>query len=166
MGDLDSSPLPAVDCEEEMTERLREIEQRCENATPGPWESVATRCRESDGCIMSDDRLCSRCRPVGVWGNPSDIGDSGIRKSSGVCFPGSHMSVASDQFKTDAYFIAHAREDIPYLLGVIKEQQFKIDALLKLSNAQGEAMKATMNVLKSNGEHSGDAKPLDGTVQE
>lgn len=59
------------------------------------------------------------------------------------------------------------KEDIPYLLGVIKEQQFKLKQMelnhnVEMMKLQRELNHAHFRELSSNGEHSEDAKPLDG----
>lgn len=104
-----------------MTERLREIEQRCEKATPGCWLAIP------------DNTY------VGVH--------VGIRhESTGLVSP----IPRKDNAYADADFIANAREDIPYLLGVIKEQAEDNELLRDL----------VKELREPNGEHSEDAKPL------
>ena len=115
-----------------MTERLREIEQRCEKATPGPWKASGVDVNTAE----FDYLVCGSCD----------------------YYPFVHWS------DDDAEFVANAREDIPYLLGVIKEQAERIEKFkVWIKELAQDNIRSFM---ESNVEHSEDAKPLDGTVQE
>ena len=75
-------------------ERLREIKERCERATPGPWwvdgdPGYAERSRASLGKIDG----------VLIWGPPGE-------------------TVGGEA--ANAQFVAHAREDVPLLVAEIE----------------------------------------------
>jgi hypothetical protein len=75
----------------QMAERLREIRERCEAAAPGPW-------------IAGGDAVYT-----GV-----ECGDS--------CTLHGHFVFADPDVRlADVAFIAHAREDVPFLLACITE---------------------------------------------
>jgi hypothetical protein len=73
-------------------EELRAIKERCEKATPGPWEWSDGTCDDEDG-----ERHGYRCGPMWV-----DVCDQ-------LAVP-----------VVDAEFIAHAREDVPALLAEVE----------------------------------------------
>jgi 8-oxo-dGTP diphosphatase len=73
-----------------MSDRLEKIREREARATPGPWEEAAWGYRQAG----------ENGKPV-VWAEPNSHGS-----------PGAHV----DHRMGDAEFIAHAREDVPWLL--------------------------------------------------
>lgn len=79
-----------------MNERLEQIQKRVEEATPGPWKPY--------------------CRHVDNLGNDPSFPESG---GLGWEVEGPPEPQLRGQFSSgwDAHFIAHARDDIPYLLG-------------------------------------------------
>ena len=79
-----------------MDERLEEIRSRCEAATPGPWEI----------CLGSGNRVCTGIKADGDNGTVF-IAD---------CLPDYALSTAEKDHRGNMNFIAHAREDIPFLL--------------------------------------------------
>lgn len=79
------------------SERLDEIRRRCEAATPGPWEAIQDW---YDGPLAQV--VC---------------GTSGI-----VCGV-SHKDRLIDEEASIATFIAHARDDIPWLLSQLASEQ-------------------------------------------
>lgn len=83
-------------------DRIAEIRERLEKATPGVWRTV-----EKGNSIPS-----IAVETLAYVGEPS------IKICSGI----------SPKTK-NAEFIAHAHEDIPYLLGVIEQQQADLKAL-------------------------------------
>ena len=74
-----------------MTDRLDEIRSRAEAATPGPWGVFAKR--GGDVCEVLDAHHDQVCR----------------------------MYAYDEDTLADATFIAHAREDIPYLLAEVEQ---------------------------------------------
>ena len=87
-----------------MTDREREIQARCEAATPGPWKVklVTPRKAVRGGC------------------NTLKVVDQ--TTGQGVCVFAT---------KADSEFIAHAREDVPYLQGVIDGLRAELEAMTK-----------------------------------
>ena len=91
-------------------EELKEIEERCNKATPGPWRA----CHEGT-CSCSQIWSQSADVPVaeitrGEWGDP------------GLPYGKIPEKIAEN----NSLFIAHAREDIPKLLSHIKELESQI----------------------------------------
>lgn len=76
-------------------QRLREIEERASRATPGPWEAY------------------------GVGGIHMDGTSDGysLRTARGRRLHSPYMTQA------DADFAAHAREDVPWLLSLLRERE-------------------------------------------
>jgi len=112
-----------------MTDRLREIEQRCEKATRGPWEW------ESFPVVLNE--LGKKEFPEGIelshtWIRTSWVNGQ-MKDKMPIVFstfcPYIEPEHDVDVEEKDADFIAHAREDIPYLLSVIKEQAEEIERL-------------------------------------
>lgn len=90
-----------------MSDRLQEIKERCEKATPGPWELVLGHEDPNDACVHvkgSDNTVCYT-----------------------QCYDCNH--------RADMAFIAHAREDIPYLL----DENDRLRRELERKNAVREA---------------------------
>ena len=91
-------------------EELKEIEERCNKATPGPWRA----CHEG---VCSCSQVWSQSVDVpvaevarGEWGDPG--------------FP--YGEIPEKIAKSNSLFITHAREDIPKLLSYIKELESRI----------------------------------------
>ena len=95
-----------------MTDRLDEIRSRAEAATPGPW-TIEPLDRKYYGTEILDgnaELLFTIWRENESGPSVREIERSGLDGD----FDWSHMELADDY--ADATFIAHAREDIPYLL--------------------------------------------------
>ena len=93
-------------------DRLTEIEERLSRATPGPWEAKRTDRGKCDGIAPSThnhppERGCYAYDDPG-WTNCPASGEI-VTTDSG--YYGPNMD--------DAEFIAHAREDIPWLLDLV-----------------------------------------------
>lgn len=90
--------------------KLSEIRERAERATPGPWCWL--------GCYLMQHCM-SKYNPGNQETNPYatpcgyPIADDGSA--------GGEYSETIDTSGPDAYFIAHSRIDIPYLLAFIEE---------------------------------------------
>ena len=86
-----------------MTDKIDEIRARCEAATPGKWEADYNTPFSTDVTgIMADEGYVI-------------LADGGF----------------DDEYprEEDAEFIAHAREDIPYLIELLAEQDAEIKRL-------------------------------------
>lgn len=86
-------------------ETLREIEERCEAATNGPWE-------ESD--LQPGQVLCDVYGDDGVW--------------ELVCMMWLVEDHMSGSTLANARFVAHAREDVPALLKEVRRLRAERDA--------------------------------------
>ena len=75
--------------------RIAEIRERCEKATPGPWEA-----RWLDDCFIEPK----------------------------ICMIPANGCYDYSKFEENSQFTAHAREDIPYLLGEIESLQAQLAA--------------------------------------
>jgi hypothetical protein len=93
------APLPSPS-------RLAEIRARAEAATPGPWRFMGHE-RHNRGELVSE---------------------SGANVLFGLHCNDSTAELIGDREEQDTAFIAHAREDIPYLLAAMAEAQERIEA--------------------------------------
>jgi hypothetical protein len=82
-----------------MTDRIKEIEERLEKASPGPWSA------RHDGSIISSDRRIAYVQNGGIV------------------------------FIPDAFFIAHAPDDIRYLLAELREWRNSRDGFIAAQEA-------------------------------
>lgn len=80
--------------------RNEEIRERCENATPGPWE-------------VGSDIFVDPNVHIGIY----------QRVENGFVRIARANSDVSENNKHNAKFIAHAREDIPFLLAEVDRLQ-------------------------------------------
>jgi len=83
--------------------RLNEIRARTEKATPGPWERTGTR-GQLIYSILSVDEYDISSVVLDVWGEKVDA---------------------------NAEFIAHAREDIPHLLGDVQSLNIQLECRIE-----------------------------------
>lgn len=93
-----------------MTARLEEIQARCEKASAPPWEQWKDT---TDGIETGFARVEAKARPEGCGGSGPN-----------------HLAYMIHE--EDAAFIAHAREDVPWLL------QQLADASSRLATLEGE----------------------------
>jgi len=114
-------------------EMLAEIRGRVEKATPGPWET-----RIDDGW------------PIGSFatGNSGEDGkDYTVQcvgnRASDLCDSGSTLDA-----KDDAKFIAHSREDLPYLLALVEELQNKLKIAHDIGEVNTKALLSALNELE------------------
>jgi hypothetical protein len=84
--------------------RLREIAERENKATKGPWDP--------------ESGLCSKCDGWHLEG-PQDVGGTGILIQLGG---------GTDQL-SDLSFIAHSRQDVPWLLELIQKQREALEKI-------------------------------------
>lgn len=87
-------------------ERLTAIEERAAKATPGPWERDTRR--KTQYRVYCDDEV-----------------GSGIAD----CESSYALMLCGDDFIANAEFIAHAREDVPYLLGVVADLRSRLSRM-------------------------------------
>jgi hypothetical protein len=85
--------------------RIDEIKKRAEQATPGPWGQWI---EDGDCCVTA----------------PNEKGEQDWLGNVGRAAVG-ELDVAFDFEKEDTSFIAHAREDIPFLLDRIQELEIE-----------------------------------------
>ena len=85
-----------------MSERLEEIRARVEAATPGPWYPQPGYVMRSESGVHPE--VCLMCGPE-------------------------HTGVGSSDAVSDGAFIAHAREDIPYLLDRLERAEARVEEL-------------------------------------
>lgn len=126
-------------------ERLRVIRERLKRATRGPWKVYKTRYTLTElgrKQGFKEDRV-SVVNAIGTeWDHPQLKGpDAIVTTTHGPYYDPQHaVQIGND----DAEFIAHAREDIPYLLSLLDSQQSPAQAeWLPMS----EAPKTTMSIL-------------------
>lgn len=110
--------------------RLREIAERAERAIPGPWCYMATGDKDNSWSLGT-----------AVW--PDDTPVSGFvndqeqerfdeetmegEQATPVDLIAEHYGI--DNTFDEADFIAHAREDVPWLLALLKERDERIETL-------------------------------------
>jgi hypothetical protein len=97
---------------------LDAFEKRCEKATEGPWEWERVPYRRE----LFDD-----CCVEGVEKQLKVAGDDGIE--GWIINPLGEDGVGGKEEDED--FIAHARQDIPDLLTLVREQQKRLEELEK-----------------------------------
>lgn len=98
-------------------DRINAIRIRCEAATPGPWEYFDNG---FDGKIRS---TTARSKYTG--------------KPKTIC--GGEPCEGRIDNCPDAHFIAHAREDIPYLLDLLAEREKEVGRLQSIINSPAVA---------------------------
>jgi hypothetical protein len=128
--------------------RLEEIEARLENTTPGPWESGD---HYSICGVMKQfgEGKCVACSREGapIWEGRRDINGTVMQahvhireihdsfRHGVVHYTGDgdvwHVVIETDEYglmsQADRDFVAHAREDIPYLLAEIAQLSAPLD---------------------------------------
>lgn len=97
-----SSPIP--------DSRITEIRARAEQATPGPWEMHTDR-NYYDGPLVD---VIPAGGGDGLLGGPGHYGFG--------------IGDESPQSIADGAFIAHAREDVPYLLSALEASEARLKA--------------------------------------
>lgn len=95
-----------------MTDRIQEIQARCEAATPGPWEADET------GYDVITKAFSHKDKRTGGYGSEGnficDLNDGEY-----------HEYADKTEQVANAEFIAHAREDMPWLLAQLAELREK-----------------------------------------
>jgi hypothetical protein len=118
----------------EVTDRLREIELRMMPTTPGPWESCG---EERGGCTCGfvngpGDYAQVATVEQGEWGDTypalrikNDFQEGNLSNGSTVELEAYSEKIPygrmpTGEGKANAIFIAHAREDIPWLMTQVR----------------------------------------------
>jgi len=96
---------------------LDQIQKRADAATPGPWKA--------DGETRGD---CV------VWGPNGRFLMNQQAEPHWIEYPGEKRSVSFDVDRRDGEFIAHAREDIPALLAMVREQRAALEQVKVLAD--------------------------------
>ena len=117
---------------DEQMKRVAEIERRANKATCGPWSYSGLLDEDQNKCLgngqCSADELCADKSMPGIGCHDIPVFDT---------YPVILPMVTGDLDEErcdltglyeDFAFIAHSREDIPFLLELVKELQAKIDA--------------------------------------
>lgn len=110
--------------------RLEEIRKRVEAATPGPWEVEDYRC---DGDWRSTGN---------VWARNKGHYHPGTKVCEVNCHSMSSISDPRDigEFEGNSAFIAHARDDIPFLLAELAKLQAENATLRRQVEAVTQAI--------------------------
>lgn len=95
--------------DKEAVEKIAKIKARADAATPGPWSGKI----EPQNYPESDDADL-----------PGFVRDPERRE---ICYIGERYNYTS--YETDLTFIAHAREDVPWLLAELERVTTELDAL-------------------------------------
>ena len=108
----------------EVEQRLREIEERANRATPGPWYAKAT----DDASFMNAMYVSTRPGPFehdnrrGMDPTAPDHDASHVVAITLLQTP-LLADVADAKWDENTEFIAHAREDVPWLLSLLRERE-------------------------------------------
>lgn len=88
--------------------RLGQIRARADAATPGPWTAAAYSDSAGDegSCVL--------------------VGNPGTMEERAIAYAIDYPWTTPDSCEADAAFIAAAREDVPYLLGLLAEKDATI----------------------------------------
>ena len=89
-------------------EQLQAIEERANAATPGPWDNRGDIVKD---IAFEDDVIFYAADSMGPHIESGD------------------WQTAVTQMRTDAAFIAHAREDVPALIAEVRALRSKLDAV-------------------------------------
>jgi|GEM_PF-1330345 len=101
----------------EQEQRLREIEERVIKATPGPWYAHNL----DDDMSMNVFLVATTPEEPDPWWD----GEEEAKKVVAITLLQSPRvaDVADGRWEENAGFIAHAREDVPWLLSLIRERE-------------------------------------------
>ncbi len=115
---------------------LREIQARCEKATTGPWSNGV---RKSQNGLTGDEHMGKVCA--------MRTNEAGLRVGEVVAATWDHrysivyVGLSRQQTIDNAEFIAHARQDIPYLLGEIERLSAALAAVQQESQKEISILK-------------------------
>lgn len=103
---------------DQVEQRLRKIEERVSKASPGPWYMH-----------NPDDDYCANVYLVATTPEEPDPWWDGEEEAGKVVAitllscPKRVACVADERWEENAEFIAHAREDVPWLLTILRERE-------------------------------------------
>jgi len=102
---------------DEVEQRLREIEERASRATPGPWYAH----NPDDDMSMNVFLVATTPEEPDPWWD----GEEEAKKVVAITLLQSPRvaDVADGRWEENAGFIAHAREDVPWLLSLLRERE-------------------------------------------
>lgn len=112
----------------EVEQRIREIEERASRATPGPWYAH----NPDDDMSMNVFLVATTPEEPDPWWD----GEEEAKKVVAITLLQSPRvaDVADGRWEENAGFIAHAREDVPWLLSLLREREEEVRALRHLLN--------------------------------
>ena len=135
----DHAPTPAPAIRAADSERVEQIRARVDAATEGPWEALDLDYEINGEAINPGSgwwwvwRTASKPHYGGVMEAETDFtikGDDGrTYHVAGAVGETKIHDGESPQERIDAEFIAHARDDIPWLLALLAEQAATIEAV-------------------------------------
>ncbi len=107
-------------------DRIEEIRTRAEKASRGPWSAC------HDGECRCKQVWCANDHPVAIV-SCGKTGDDypEIKDGKAVMKQETYWDIAEETGVDNASFMAHAREDIPYLLTALAEKDKRIEELEK-----------------------------------
>ena len=106
--------------------RLTEIEERAKNATEGPWKKGYTILTpQTKRWSKKQMEMNDRVEWMRVFANFSEEDQGRSRRHIADC---SH----DHEYQANVDFIAHSREDIPYLLSLLRSAEEALDRLSKM----------------------------------
>jgi hypothetical protein len=106
-------------------ERVAEIKERAEKATPGPWKWVETPSAHTlDSPANSPDKEWDGITPLEIYHAFDKLQGKPDSVLWGNWCNDSTADVGVGE--ADAAFIFHAREDVPYLLALVADLQKEI----------------------------------------
>ena len=111
-------------------ERIKEIEERVKAATEGPWIDVTLDKASCGGWRMCGDKAIQKA-PSGA------LIQSKMHTSSEAVIQASNYDDSPWMLPEDRTFIAHAREDIPWLIERVKE----LEKALRLAREENIAVR-------------------------
>ena len=134
-----------TDGAQDMTDRLAKIRERAEKATPGPWayESVAEKhndYRVGIVCPVSSSgdvgtAISGNVKTHSHYWNGHDFGEWYCEEIASL----DEVTHSSDgSCSADAAFVAHAREDIPFLLDHIAELEVEPSPYGRIASLEAE----------------------------
>jgi hypothetical protein len=120
------------------SDRLDEIKARLDKATPGPWGYNSYRAVFGPPALIQayDDAPDYPEGPRPTIGTPEDMAWCAQRAAAYeaepivASVPAHYGDTATGRHAADAEFIAHAREDVPYLLALLAERDARIAHLI------------------------------------
>jgi hypothetical protein len=119
------------------SDRLQEIRERAEKATPGPWQHIEAADHFGNAEMWNAySAWCNEHFQEEAWWERTPL--------NGVVIQGVWHNDSTAGYTIpallDEEFIAASREDIPYLLQLVTEQQREIEGLKGLVDSYSEEL--------------------------